>query len=110
MEEISLINQSKTTFKGCDNIQKIVIGQGDDYKIICQFIPLSKNIIKLTAADLSKQQKLDADPKTIQQLNFTGNLGRDGNTIFFIIKETKETVLDFSKGKVQVLWFYFVLL
>ena len=26
--------------------------------------------------DLSKQQKLDADPKAIQQINFTGNLDR----------------------------------
>ena len=63
---------------------------------------------KLIAIDLSKQQKLDADPKAIQQINFTGNLSRaEGATMFFIIKEAKETVLDFSKGKVKVLWFYF---
>ena len=34
--------------------------------------------------DLSKQQALDADPKAIQQINFTANLNRAGNTrIFF---------------------------
>ena len=30
--------------------------------------------------------------------------------MFFIIEEAKETVLDFSKGTVKVLWFYFVLI
>ena len=39
------------------------------------------------AIDLSKQQKLDADPKALQQINFTGNLNRaEGATMFFIIK------------------------
>ena len=28
----------------------------------------------MIAVDLSKQQVLDADPKAIQQINFTGNL------------------------------------
>ena len=42
---------------------------------------------------LSKQQALDADPKAMQQINFTANLGWDGNTtMFFIIEEVKETV------------------
>ena len=54
--------------------------------------------------DLSKQQALDADPKAIQQINFTANLDLDGNTtIFFIIEETKETILDFSQGTAEVL-------
>ena len=54
--------------------------------------------------DLSKQQALDADPRAIQQINFTANLDRDGNTtMFFIIEEAKETVLDFSQGTVKVL-------
>ena len=65
---------------------------------------------KLIAIDLSKQQKLDADPKAMQQINFIGNLDRaEGVTMFFIIEEAKETVLDFSKETVKVLWFYFVL-
>ena len=54
--------------------------------------------------DLSKQQELDADPRAIQQINFTANLDRDGNTtMFFIIEEAKETVLDFSQGTAKVL-------
>ena len=40
----------------------------------------------------------------MQQINFTGNLEQDGDTqMFFIIEETKETVLDFSIGTVRVL-------
>ena len=41
---------------------------------------------------------------TIQQINLTANLDRDGNTtMFFIIEEAKETVLDFSQETVKVL-------
>ena len=54
--------------------------------------------------DLSKQQAVDADPKAIQQINFTANLDRAGNTrIYFILEEVKETVLDFSQRTVKVL-------
>ena len=58
----------------------------------------------MIAIDLSKQQTLDADPRAIQQINFTANLDRDRNTrIYFILEEPKETVLDFSQGTVKVL-------
>ena len=51
-----------------------------------------------------KQQALDVDPRAIQQISFTASIERDGNTtIFFIIEETKETILDFSQGTVKVL-------
>ena len=60
---------------------------------------------------LSKQQQLDADPKAIQQINFTGYLSRaKGAATFFTTWEARETVLDFSKEAVKVLWFYFVLI
>ena len=59
---------------------------------------------KMIAIDLSKQQELDADPRAIQQINFTENLDRVGNTtMLFIIEEAKETVLNFSQGTVKVL-------
>ena len=58
----------------------------------------------MIATDLSKQQALDADPRAIQQINFTANLDRAGNTkIYFILEEGKETVLDFLQGTVKVL-------
>ena len=54
--------------------------------------------------DLSKQQALDADPKVIQRINFTGNLSNNNNRrMLFIIEETKETILDFLQGTVKVL-------
>ena len=57
---------------------------------------------KMIAVDLSKQQ--DADPRAIQQINFTANLDRAGNTrVYFILEEAKETILDFSQGTVKVL-------
>ena len=49
----------------------------------------------MLAIDLSKQEALDTDPKAIQQINFTGNLERDGNENRkknFIIEEGKRTV------------------
>ena len=56
----------------------------------------------MIVVDLSKQQALDADPKTIQQINFTANLDRAGNTRFyFIIEGAKETVFEFSQGTVK---------
>ena len=60
----------------------------------------------MIAIDLSKEQMLDADPKTIQQINFSANLDRAGNTMFFIIEEAKQTILDFLQGTVKVLSFY----
>ena len=58
----------------------------------------------MIAVDLSKQQALDGDPTTNQQINFTANLDREGNTrIYFILQEAEETKLDFSQGTVKVL-------
>ena len=49
----------------------------------------------MVAIDLSKQQALDADPRGIQRIHFTTNLDRAENTtMYFIIEEAKETVLD----------------
>ena len=58
----------------------------------------------MIAEDLSKQQALDTDPRVIQQINFTANLDRAGNTrIYFIVEEAKETILNFTQGTVKVL-------
>ena len=59
---------------------------------------------KAIAVDLSKQLALDADPRAIQQINFTANLDRAGNArIYFTLEEAKETIPDFSQGTVKVL-------
>ena len=60
-----------------------------------------KEYYKMIAIDLLKQQALDADSTETQKNNFTGNINWDedvihNRTMFFIIKEVKETNLDFS--------------
>ena len=58
----------------------------------------------MIAVDLSKQKALDFGPKAIQQINFTENLDRAGNTrVYFILEKIKETVLEFSQGIIKVL-------
>ena len=86
-----IIKNNKVTY---ENIRKITTGQGDDCKTGCllnyQYI---KDYYKMTAIDLNKQQALYADPRAIQQINFTANLDRAGNTgIYFILEEAKETI------------------
>ena len=80
-----------------ENIRKIATGKGDDYTTGCLLdYPYFKENYKMIATDLSRQNELDADPRAIQQINFTANLYRAGNkTIFFIIEEAKETVFEF---------------
>ena len=52
----------------------------------------------MIAIDLSKQQVLDADPRAIQQINFTANLDRAENTtMFFIIEKQKKLFQSFHK-------------
>ena len=88
-----------------DNIQKIATNQGDDYTTGCILdYNYFNNYYKMIATDLSKQQTLDADSKAIEPINFTANLDRDGDTtMFFIIEEVKETIIDFLQGTVKVL-------
>ena len=95
---------NKYDFKTYENIRKIATGQGDYYATGC-FLDYSyfKENYKMIAIDLGKQQTLDADPTEIEQINFTANLERTGNTTIFIIEEAKETVLGFSQGTVTVL-------
>ena len=95
------VKNDKITY---ENIRKIATGQEDDTTgCFLDYIYFNK-YYKMIAVDLSKQQALDADPKAIQQINFTANLDRAGNTRFyFIFEEAKETVFDFSQGTVNVL-------
>ena len=96
------IKNNKVTY---ENVRKIAAGQGDDYTTGCLLdYPYFSNTYKMIAVDLSKQQALGADPRAIQQTDFTANLDRAGNTrVYFILEEAKETILDFSQGTVKVL-------
>ena len=96
------INSMNKTY---ENIRKIATGKGDDFTTGCLLdYHYFKENYKIIAIDLSRENELDADPTAIQQINFTANLDRAGNTtIFFIIEEAKETIFEFSQGTVKVL-------
>ena len=96
------VKNDKVTY---ENIRKVATGQGDDYTTGCLLgYTYSKKYCKMITVDLSKQQALDADTKAIQQINFTENLDRAGNSrIYFTLEEVTETVLDFSQGTLKVL-------
>ena len=55
----------------------------------------------MIAIKFSIQQVPDADPKAIQQINFTGNL-EEQSTIFFIIGDAQQSVLYISEGTVKI--------
>ena len=75
------IKNNKVTY---DNIRKIAIGYGDDYTTACLLdYPYFANPYKLIAVDLSKQQALDADPRAIQQINFTANPDREYKSLLY---------------------------
>ena len=87
------------------NIWKVATGQGNGYTTCCLLdYPYFKEHYKLIAKELSKNQKLDANPKATQQINFA-----EFQKCFSLLKK-KELALDFSKESVRVLWFYFVLI
>ena len=96
------IKNNKVTY---EKFRKIAIGQEDNYTTGCLLdYSYFADTYKVIAVDLSKQQAVDADIRAIQQINFTANLDRAGNTrVYFILEEAKETILDFSQGTVKVL-------
>ena len=52
-----------------------------------------KNYYKMIATDLSKQQVLDADLKSIQKNDFIGNLARNPVAIATMFEEAKKSFL-----------------
>ena len=83
-------------------LKKVMIGKGEDYTIgsLLDFNYFLKHYI-LVAVDLSKQKELDANPRSIQQIEFKYMLGTD-STIYWILEKSKETILEFYKGTVKV--------
>ena len=96
------------SIKQYDEVRKVLTGQGDDYTTDCllDFAHFEKTY-RLIAADLSKQKALDADSRAIQQIIFTGKIKSTvANTrviIYYILEQSKETILEFSKGTTKVL-------
>ena len=91
------------SIKQYDEVRKISTGKGDDYTRGCllDFAYFEKNY-KIIAADLSKQKALGADSRAIQQIIFTGHTDAQIG-VYYILVQSKETILEFSKGTTKVL-------
>ena len=60
-----------------------------------------KKYYRLIAVDLSKQKALDANSRAIQQIIFTGTASATV-IIYYILEQSKETILEFSKEATKV--------
>ena len=93
--------------KQYDEVRKVSTGYGDDYTTGCLLdYAYFKDNYKLIAVDLSKEKALDDDSRAIQQIVFQGVVGGEDNTqirLYTILKQSKETMLEFSKGAEKVL-------
>ena len=83
-------------------LKKVMIGKGENYTTgsLLDFNYFDKHY-KLVAVDLSKQKELDADPRTIQQIEFKYMIGMS-STIYWVLEKSKETILEFYNGTVKV--------
>ena len=91
------INSMSKTY---ENIRKITTGKGDDYTTGCLLdYPYFKENYNMIAMDLSKQQALDADPRKIQQINFTANLEMEILQFSLLSNKKKKLFLNFRKGQ-----------
>ena len=84
------------SIKQYDEIRKISTGQGDNYTTGCLLdFPYFENDFRLITADSSKQKSLDAEPKAIQQIIFTGEEVDEALTISTIqLRLTILTILN----------------
>ena len=88
--------------KKFNEVRKISTGRVDDYTTGCllDFAYFEKND-RLIAADLSKQKALDADSRAIQKIKAAAKNTRV--IIYYILEQSKETILEFAKGTTKVL-------
>ena len=88
-------------------VRKVSTGYGDDYTTGCLLdYAYFKDHYRLIAVDLSKQKALDVDSRATQQIVFKGVAEGANNTkirLCTILKQSKETMLEFSKGTAKVL-------
>ena len=69
-------------------LEKLLQVKRDDYTTGCLLdYPYFKDSYKMIAVNLDKQQALNNNARAIQQINYTANLDRAGNTrIYFILE------------------------
>ena len=89
--------------KKYDEIRKIATGKGDGYTTGCLLdYQYFKDHGQLIAVDLFKQKELNADARSIQQIEFYGKLETNSQGCA-VLEKSKETVLEFYKGTAKVL-------
>ena len=106
MEETFMFNHLMTWYKQYNEIRirQIATDQGDDYTTGCLLdYQYFKDHYNLIAVDLSKQKELETDSRAIQQIEFYGML-RTNSQVCTVLEKSKETMLEFYKGTVKVLW------
>ena len=85
----------------------ISAGYRDDYATGCLLdYAFFQDNYKLIAVDLSEQKALDADPRVIQEIVFQGVVGGVVGTkirLYTILEQSKEAMLEFSRGTAKVL-------
>ena len=87
--------------KKYDEIRKI--RKGDDYTTGCLLdYQYFKDHYQLIAVGLSKQEKLDPDPRSAQKIKFYGMLNTNAQ-VRTVLEKSKETVFEFYKGTAKVL-------
>ena len=82
------------SIKQYDEVRKISMGQGDDYTTGCllDFAYFEINY-SLIAADLSRQKALEADPRAIHQIIFTGQVSSNTMRVYHNLEQSKETII-----------------
>ena len=95
-------NEIESDIEKYRELKKVMIGKGEDYTTgsLLDYNYFKKHY-KLVAVDLSKQKELVVDPRAIKQIEFKYMLGTD-STIYWVLKKSKETILEFYKGTVKV--------
>ena len=100
-----------------EEIRNLTTGQGEDYTTRCLLdYDYIKNLYRLIPVGLIRQIELDADLKTIQQIEFIGQvkkLDKNANAtdadndqslfVLTILEKIQETRLKFPQGSVTVL-------
>ena len=89
--------------KHYDEVRKTVTGQGDDYTTLCLLnYQYFKGHYQLIEVDLSEQKELDADSRSIQEIEFYGML-KTNSQACTVLEKSKETMPEFYKGTAKVL-------
>ena len=89
--------------KHYDEVRKTVTGQGDDYTTRCLLnYQYFKGHYQLIEVDLSEQKELNADSRSIQEIEFYGML-KTNSQACTVLEKSKETMPEFYKGTAKVL-------